>query len=226
MDILQIFELFPTHKACIEYLETARWDNKPECPTADLIGLDAPALGIIAMLAVPPTVSLLGTIFHHTHLPLQKWFLAISMILGAKKGISALQLSRSLKINKNTAWRISMQIRKAMSQADQRDLLTGVVEMDETISVGNREGGAILQTTRQREAVGPKRLQLSGLSSCGGRVTAKAVTKDKMKGEHLRAFVRDRVDTEQSQLITDEYRATWECPGLSLTPSSSIRTGM
>ena len=58
MDILQIFELFPTHKVCIEYLETARWDINPSAPTADLIGLDAQALGIIATLAGPPTASL------------------------------------------------------------------------------------------------------------------------------------------------------------------------
>ena len=160
MDILQIFELFPTHQACIEYLESARWGNKPECPYcgSDRSGRTGSRHHCYACRSSYSVT--VGTIFHHTHLPLQKWFLAISMILGAKKGISALQLSRSLKINKNTAWRISMQIRKAMSQADQRNLLTGVVEMDETTSVGSREGGAILQTTRPREAVGPKRLQL------------------------------------------------------------------
>ena len=58
------------------------------------------------------------TIFHHTHLPLQKWFLAVMLMLNAKKGLSALQLSRDLDVNKNTAWRIAMQIRKAMNQAE------------------------------------------------------------------------------------------------------------
>ena len=72
-----------------------------------------------------------GTIFHHTHLPLQKWFLAINLILNAKKGISALKLSRDIHVNKNTAWRIAKQIRRAMLQAEQRELLTGVIEMDE-----------------------------------------------------------------------------------------------
>jgi len=52
-------------------------------------------------------------------------------MLNAKKGLSALQLSRDLDVNKNTAWRIAMQIRKAMTQAEQRSLLTGIVEMDE-----------------------------------------------------------------------------------------------
>ena len=37
-------------------------------------------------------------------------------MLNAKKGLSALQLSRDLKVNKNTALRMNMQIRKAMNQ--------------------------------------------------------------------------------------------------------------
>ena len=41
----------------------------------------------------------------------------------------------------------------------------------------------------------------------GGNVTAKAVAKEKMKGRHMRAFVRDRVDTSKASLITDEYKA-------------------
>ena len=58
------------------------------------------------------------------------------LMLNAKKGLSALQLSRDLKVNKNTTWRISMQIRRAMTQAEQRPLLRGIVEMDETYVSG------------------------------------------------------------------------------------------
>ena len=205
MDILPIFELFPTHKVCIEYLETARWDNKPECPYcgSDRSGRTGSRHHCYACRSSYSVT--VGTIFHHTHLPLQKWFLAISMILGAKKGISALQLSRSLKINKNTAWRISMQIRKAMSQADQRKLLTGVVEMDETYIGGKPRKGSYPPENPPKRGRGTKKAPVIGAIERGWRVTAKAVTKDRMKGRHLRAFVKDRVDTGKSYLITDEY---------------------
>jgi len=82
-----------------------------------------------------------GTIFHKTRLPLQKWFLAITLILNAKKGIAARQLARDLKVNKDTAWRISMKIREAMAQREQRTLLTGLVEMDETYVEGKPSKG-------------------------------------------------------------------------------------
>lgn len=55
-----------------------------------------------------------GTIMHATKLPLSKWFLAISIIANAKKGLSSLQLSRDLGVNKNTAWYLQMRIRTAM----------------------------------------------------------------------------------------------------------------
>jgi len=45
--------------------------------------------------------------------PLQKWFLAISFIMYAKKDISSRQLARDLDINKNTAWRMHTQIKES-----------------------------------------------------------------------------------------------------------------
>src|SRR2546421_1844931 len=71
-----------------------------------------------------------GTIFNDTHLPLTKWFLAIAMICEAKKGMSANQLKRHLGVNYRTAWHLCHRIREAMQ--DGGDLLTGIVETDET----------------------------------------------------------------------------------------------
>ena len=85
-----------------------------------------------------------GTIFHHTHLPLQKWFLALSLILNAKKGISSRQLARDIEVTKDTAWLMQMRIRDAM--IEQGELLSGIVEMDETYIGGKpRKGNVIMQ---------------------------------------------------------------------------------
>ena len=129
MNIIQNFELFPTQEACITHLEKARWGDTPACPYCGSINtakLQHRRRCYDCKTSFSVTV---GTIFHHTHLPLQKWFLAVMLILNARKSLSTLQLSRYLKINKNTAWRIAMQIRKAMSQAEQRKLLTGIIAL-------------------------------------------------------------------------------------------------
>ena len=151
MNILQIFEQFPTQQSCIAHLERARWNGTVRCPycTSDRT---APLQYRHRCYACKTSFSVtVGTIFHHTHLPLQKWFLAVILMLNATKGLSALQLSRDLKVNKNTAWRISMKIRRAMTQAEHRPLLRGIVEMNETYVGGKpRKGGPPAKPVRGR----------------------------------------------------------------------------
>ena len=161
---LEIFEKFPTRKDCIEYLEKIRWVGDPMCPYC---GSDhnVPTQDRHHCYTCRTSFSVtVGTIFHRTHLPLQTWFLALRLMLKDKKGISALQLSRDLRINKNTAWRIHMKIRKAMTHPAQRSLLTCIVEMDET-NWGGHPGRGI------RESHPPG-------SNSGGRGTDKTPVTD------------------------------------------------
>ena len=207
MNIIQIFEQFPTQEDCIKHLEKARWGDTPVCPycsSTNTVPNENRHHCYDCKTGFSVTV---GTIFHHTHMPLQKWFLAIMLILNAKKSLSALQLSRDLEINKNTAWRISMQIRKAMSQKGSRQLLSGIVEMDETYVGGKPRKGKQYDdpNDKPKPGRGTKKAPVVGAVERGGRVTAKAVDKDKLKGKHLRAFVKERIDTKAAELMTDEY---------------------
>ena len=208
MNIVQIFEQFPTQADCIAHLEKARWGDTVRCPYCQSTHTARTPKRHRCYTCKTSFSVTVGTIFHHTHMPLQKWFLAISLILSAKKGISALQLSRHIKVNKNTAWRVAMQIRKAMTQAEQRHLLTGIVEMDETYVGGKPRKGKKYDDPddKPKPGRGTKKAPVIGAVERGGSVTAKAVAKDKMKGRHLRSFVRERVDTANARLMTDEYK--------------------
>ena len=136
-------------------------------------------------------------------MPLQKWFVAVTLMLNAKKGLSALQLSRDLRVNKNTAWRVAMQIRKAMMQFEHRQMLMGIVEMDETYVGGKpRRSGPPAKRGR-----GTDKTPVIGAVERGGRVTAKVTRKTKLKSRHLRSFVRERVNINRAVLMTDEYTA-------------------
>lgn len=144
MNIVQIYKRFPNHEACIEHLEEARWNGKPRCPYCGSTRATAvPTERRYHCNSCNTSYSVtVRTIFHKTKADLQKWFLAISLILNAKKGISARQLGRDLGLNKNSAWYMAMRIRKAMATAPERDLLEGVLEMDECDLVGKpRKGG-------------------------------------------------------------------------------------
>ena len=221
MNIIQIFDLFPNQEACIKHLEKARWGDSPRCPycrSANTARSQHRHRCYNCRTSFSVTV---GTIFHHTHVPLQKWFLAISLILNAKKWLSALELSSDLKVNKNTAWRIAMQVRKAMNQAEQRHILTGIVEMDETYIGGKPRKGTKYDSPndRPKPGRGTKKAPVIGAVERGGKVTAKSVQKDKMKGRNLQAFVRERIDTKAATLFTDEYKGYM---GMSRVLSHSV----
>lgn len=74
-----------------------------------------------------------GTVFHRTHLPLRKWFAAISLILDAREPITVRHLAQELSINKNTAWHLNRRIGVALLEPSQRDLLLEIAEMNETL---------------------------------------------------------------------------------------------
>ena len=77
------------------------------------------------------------TIFHDTHLPLWKWFLATCLLCESKKGMSACQIQRSLGISYKTAWYLCHRIRAAMLEVAP-EKLGGTVEIDETYVAGKK----------------------------------------------------------------------------------------
>ncbi len=211
MNIIQIFQQFPTQESCIKHLEKTRWGNAPICPycqsdnTYDLKGeLRHHCNACRKSFSVT-----VGTIFHDTRLPMQKWFLAISLILNAKKGISARQLARDIEVNKDTAWSMAMRIREAMK--DDGKLLTGIVEMDETYiggkpRKGNNRDDDIDGGSKSTRGRGTKKIAVIGAVERKGRVKAKSVSKSELRAYGLQNLVRGNVDTDKAMLITDEYK--------------------
>lgn len=211
MNLIQIFEKYPTQDECIAHLEKTRWRGTPVCPycqSSRITPMPTERRHHCNTCKTSFSVTV-GTIFHHTHLPLQKWFLAVALVLNAKKGLSARQLARDLEVNKNTGWRMAMQIRKAMEQRDQRDLLTGMIEMDETFiggkpRKGNTGSGGQGGGSNSRGR-GTKKPAVVGMIERGGKVRAQVVTKKNLRIKGLSALVRRNVDISSSTLITDEY---------------------
>ena len=82
-----------------------------------------------------------GTVMHRTHLPLTVWFWAIYLCATDKRGISAVQLSRTLNICYESAWYLLHRIRRAMTQRDEKYALSGIVEMDDGYIGGATHNG-------------------------------------------------------------------------------------
>ena len=133
MDLLTVFTRFPDHESCIEHLERVRWGDSPSCPYCHAAHVarktENDRIGRWNCHSCKSSFNVLaGTIFQKTKVPLQKWFLAISLILNATRHLSSHQLARDLDLNQKTAWFLAMRVRGAMGEC--RGLLPSIVQQD------------------------------------------------------------------------------------------------
>lgn len=212
MNIIQIYTKFPTQESCLLHLEQSRWKNSPSCTYCESKKVYRHAEKSKIRWQCGDCKNsfsvTVGTIFHNTHVDLQKWFLLISLMLNAKKGLSSYQAARDIDLRRPTVWSMMHRIRNAMK--DDGTLLSGIIEMDETYIGGkprrgnnrddDQEGGS---NPRGR---GTKKIPVVGMVERKGKVKAQKVSKNALKAKDFHALIRKGIDTGMSVLITDEYR--------------------
>ena len=176
MDLIKVFQRFPDHESCLEHLEQARWGDRPACPLCGSLSVahkaDSFRQGRWNCHDCKSSFNVLsGTIFQKTKLPLQKWFLAISLVLNAKKSVSSYQLSRDLDLNQKSAWFMAMRIRRAM--ISEGELLSGIVEAVETYVGGRpRKPNKRKDDVKHPRGRGTDKLPIVGAVERGGNVVA------------------------------------------------------
>ena len=209
MDLLKVMERFPDQAACIEHLEKIRWKGKPQCPhcESEHVGKrEETKIGRIGRWNCHECHATFkvtcGTVFHGAKIPLQKWFLAISLMVNAKKSLSSYQLSRDLDLNQKSAWRIETCIRAEM--AKDSILLNGIIEADETY-IGGKPRKENKKEDREpaKRGRGTEKTAIIGAVERGGKVVAQ-VAKD-LTARTILTFIGKFVNIEGSELMTDEY---------------------
>ena len=205
MNIIQIYKTFPTQQDCINHLEKVRWNDKPVCPyckSTKQTQMEKENRYHCNTCNTSYSV-MVGTIFENTKLDFQKWFLAISLVLNAKKGISSRQLARDIEVTKDTAWYMLMRIRKAF--VEYGDLLNGIIEVDETYVGGkNKNRHADKKTEGGQGRGGEDKTAVAGILERGGKVRAKKV-KD-VSGKTLKSFIKQNVE-KGSKIMSDEWKS-------------------
>ncbi|MBA3066743.1 IS1595 family transposase [bacterium] len=143
LNLVEFFSAFPTQEACEYHLIRVRWPKGMVCSKC---GKEAIYGRIHLRRAYQcrscrhfnyPTA---GTIFHKTRTSLQRWFLAIFLIASDKRGLSALHLSKQIRVDYKTAWAMLQRIRHAMAKRDAQYKLSGSVELDEMFIGASTEG--------------------------------------------------------------------------------------
>jgi hypothetical protein len=140
-----------------------------------------------------------GTVFEDSHIPLSKWLLAIHLLCASKKGMSALQLQRMLGLaSYRSAWFMAHRLRYAMAEGPMAELLSGVIEADETYVGAKKKAG----TKGGRPGPDSHKTPVMALVQRGGKV--RAMPMPRVTAENLSKALRDNVDLKNSQLMTDE----------------------
>ena len=213
MNLIEVMERFPDQESCIEHLERIRWGNKPVCPHCGCVEVKQKnedgvgRVGRYNCTACKASFKVTqGTMFHGTKIPLQKWFLAISLILNAKKSLSSCQLARDLDLNQKTAWYIQTRIRAEMANKTNPIVLQGIIEADETY-IGGKPRKENKKEDREpaKRGRGTSKTAVIGAVERGGQVIAE-VAKG-LTGRAILEFIQRVVNVTESELMTDEYHA-------------------
>ncbi|HEV8588164.1 MAG TPA: IS1595 family transposase [Pyrinomonadaceae bacterium] len=234
MNLADLMERFSTVDAARDYLEKQRWPDGPECPHCGLVGeaykitpkpipptteyeskselkakrVRKPRRGLwkCAGCRKPFTVTV-GTIFEDSHIPLNKWVIAVHLLCASKKGMSAHQLHRMLGVTYKSAWFMAHRIRYGMSQEPLASQLSGVVEADETYVGGRRRhpSHAIKADQRQQDRPAPTADKAAVFSVLQRDGRVRSTHMDRVKGENLKAALRE-LCTPDAHIITDEAK--------------------
>jgi transposase-like protein len=201
--LIDVMNLFDTDEKCRELLGRLRWPGGVECPRCKMPVVELETVKQLFYCKdcdYQFTVTA-GTIFNDSHLPLQKWFLATLLLCEAKKGMSALQLKRTIwgqhKGSYKTAWYLCHRIRAAMKEVDQ-PMLDGTVEMDETYVGGKNRGAGQGARLANKEVV-------IGLRQRNGDL--RFFHAEDAKSGTLAKYIQENVSTDVEVLITDSFPA-------------------
>ncbi len=199
---------FNDERVAREYLEGLRWPEGPICPHCKTVGghytlkgkegSEKPVReGVWKCKACRKQFTVtVGTIFEGSHIPLHKWLLAVYLLCSSKKGMSAHQLHRMMKITYKSAWFMAHRIRYAMTQPALVEKLKGIIEADETYVGGKARG-------KRGRGAGNK-VPVVSLVERSGRVVSQAVKR--VTGNNLKKILRTHVEKEAA-IMTDDFNS-------------------
>lgn len=191
-----------TEEKALAYFEAIRWPNGPicaHCGSVNVVRLKGKStrLGTLKCRDCrKPFAVKVGTIMQASHLTYRQWAIAFHMICSSKKGYSAKQLQRNLGIKAyKPAWHMAHRIRHAMQQGPFRELLDGIVEVDETY-IGPKVRGRGVYEGKRRKAPVVSLVERNG--------KARSFHVANVTANNLRPILKEHI-SKQASLMTDDF---------------------
>lgn len=199
-NIIYFLDKFPDDLICRKYLEERLWKNgKPVCPHCkcdEKIYRYKNGKTLKCNSCKRQFQVTTGTIYANSNIPLRKWFLAFYLLSVSKKGISSIQLSKTLGITQKSAWYLIHKIRYMFQYNSQEEKLSNVVECDETYIGGKKKG--------KRGRGSTNKTPVFGMAQRKGKLLIMPVENTKRKT--LEPIIRKNVE-KGTHIMTDEWPA-------------------
>jgi len=199
----EFLEQFKDEESCRKYLFDMRWSNGficPKCKHNAKYWLTSQNM-IHCSICEHQASLTAGTIFHGTRKPLLLWFHIMWWVVAQKTGVSASNMMDFMGFGSyNTVWTWLQKLRRAMVRPG-RDMLSGIVEVDETF-VGGTESGS----DKKGRGAETKILVVVATECIGkqiGRVRFRCI--DAATAENLIPFIQDNV-AQGSTIVTDGWK--------------------
>jgi transposase-like protein len=200
---------FSDEQVCIDAVAKLRWpDGKPICPSCektDHYWLASQKRWKCKECWKQFTVKL-GTIFEDSPIPLNKWLVALWMLVNCRNGISSYEVARDLGVSQKSAWFMLHRLRLAIQDKTGGKLggPGGKVEIDETFIGGKARNMHKGRRARMRETgKWAAKTVVMGMLERGGKVKTQVLPTQR-EGKVMQEIVRENVATG-SWLMTDEF---------------------
>jgi transposase-like protein len=213
INLINLAQHFSDEDKAREYVEKLRWPDGPVCPHCGVVNN---AYRLTPKASKKDThvrngvwkcggcreqfTVTVGTIFEDSHIPLSKWLLAYHLLCSSKKGMSAHQLHRMLKVTYRSAWFMAHRIRYTMTQEPLSSKLTGIVEIDETYIGGKLRIPRKRVDGEKRPSVVSNKAAVVSVLQRNGRVQSRHI--QRVTAENLKPIVEQMV-SEDAHVMTD-----------------------
>jgi transposase-like protein len=161
------------------------------------------------------TTPKVGTLMEGSPLPYKTWLWAIYLVAADKRGISAMSLMRQLHLSYKTAWYLLHRIREAMGNRDEKYLLQGIVEFDDSYFGGPKGGGKrgrgtkktkVLQAVSKDAEGKPKFLKMWVVPNLKGPTVGKFAAAVIAEG----ATVETDAARSYRKALSEKYNHNWD----------------
>jgi transposase-like protein len=135
--LLEAVRYFEDPQVCVDFVAAMRWPDGPVCPHCESKRVSyLKSRRIFKCMAKDCHKQFsvkTGSVFEDSPIPLDKWMVAVWLVVNCKNGISSYEIMRDLKVTQKTAWFMLHRIRLALRNGSWFALGSsgGPVEIDE-----------------------------------------------------------------------------------------------